>query len=63
MLFLNYHLTITQLFPPSLYCLWENKARREGRRQGNVEKYQELWESGKTRAPIGDRSPDFMYTL
>ena len=46
-----------------MYCLWENKARREGRRQGNVEKYQALWDSGKTRAPIGDRSPDFLFTL
>ncbi|PAV20477.1 MFS general substrate transporter [Pyrrhoderma noxium] len=45
------------------YCMWENKARAEGRRQGNVEKYQELWDTGKTRAPIGDRSPDFRYTL
>ncbi|OCB84497.1 MFS transporter [Sanghuangporus baumii] len=46
-----------------LYCLWENKARAEGRRQGNIERYQELWDSGKTRAPIGDRSPDFRFTL
>ncbi|KAL5508394.1 hypothetical protein ACEPAH_6013 [Sanghuangporus vaninii] len=46
-----------------LYCLWENKARAEGRRQGNIETYQELWDSGKTRAPIGDRSPDFRFTL
>ncbi|KAI5118773.1 hypothetical protein M0805_005654 [Coniferiporia weirii] len=46
-----------------LYCLWENKARADGRRQGNIEKYQELWDAGKTRASIGDRSPDFRYTL
>ncbi|KAH8113458.1 MFS transporter [Phellopilus nigrolimitatus] len=46
-----------------LYCIWENKARAEGKRQGNVEKYQELWDAGKTRAPIGDRSPDFRFTL
>ncbi|KAF8529114.1 MFS transporter [Hysterangium stoloniferum] len=45
------------------YCLWENKARREGRRAENWTKYEKLWESGKTRAPIGDRSPDFMFTL
>ena len=47
----------------SIYCIYENKARAEGRRQGNIEKYQELWDSGKTRAPIGDRSPDFRFTL
>ncbi|KAF8897517.1 MFS general substrate transporter [Infundibulicybe gibba] len=45
------------------YCMWENKARREGRRQGNIEKYQNLWESGRTKAPIGDRHPSFRYTL
>jgi len=45
------------------YCLYENKARRDGLRQANVAKYQELWDSGQTRAPIGDRSPDFRFTL
>jgi MFS family permease len=45
------------------YCLWENKARREGRRQGNLEHYKELRVTGKTRAPIGDRHPDFRFTL
>ncbi|KAJ4478051.1 MFS transporter [Lentinula aciculospora] len=46
------------------YCLWENKARAEGRRQHNLTQYQELWDSGKTRAPIGrDRHPDFRFTL
>lgn len=45
------------------YCKWENKARAEGRRQGNIEEYQELWDTGKTRAPIGDRSPEFRFTL
>ncbi|KAI0774142.1 MFS general substrate transporter [Fomes fomentarius] len=44
------------------YCFWENKARAEGRRQDNLTKYQELWDSGKTRAPIGDRHPDFRFT-
>ncbi|TFK75926.1 MFS general substrate transporter [Pluteus cervinus] len=46
-----------------LYCMWENKARKEGRRDENIEKYQKLWEAGKTRAPIGDRHPDFRFTL
>ncbi|KAF9009084.1 MFS transporter [Cyathus striatus] len=45
------------------YCLWENKARREGRRQSNLEHYKELRVTGKTRAPIGDRHPDFRFTL
>ncbi|KXN90243.1 hypothetical protein AN958_04034 [Leucoagaricus sp. SymC.cos] len=45
------------------YCLWENKARREGRRQGNVEKYLSLVREGKTKAPIGDRHPEFFFTL
>ncbi|KIL66701.1 hypothetical protein M378DRAFT_23325 [Amanita muscaria Koide BX008] len=45
------------------YCIWENKARREGRRSGNIEKYQALCDAGKTRAPIGDRHPDFVFVL
>ncbi|KZV72119.1 MFS general substrate transporter [Peniophora sp. CONT] len=45
------------------YCHWENRARALGNRQGNIEAYQLLWESGKTRAPIGDRHPDFHFTL
>ncbi|KAI0702850.1 MFS general substrate transporter [Cytidiella melzeri] len=45
------------------YCMYENKARADGRRDSNVDKYQELWDSGKTRAPIGDRSPAFKFTL
>ncbi|KAI0080891.1 MFS general substrate transporter [Panus rudis PR-1116 ss-1] len=45
------------------YCLWENRARASGRRQSNLERYQELWNTGKTRAPIGDRHPDFRHTL
>ncbi|RDX55469.1 MFS general substrate transporter [Lentinus brumalis] len=51
------------MFCNVMYCLWENKARAEGRRQDNLTKYQELWDSGKTRAPIGDRHPDFRFTL
>lgn len=47
----------------SAYCIWENKARADGRRNGNVDRYQELWDLGKTRAPIGDRSPAFRFTL
>ncbi|KZT39648.1 MFS general substrate transporter [Sistotremastrum suecicum HHB10207 ss-3] len=48
-----------------IYCKWENKARSEGRRQGNIDKYQELWDTGKTRAPIGQYIPSirFIYFL
>jgi len=46
-----------------VYCKWENKARKEGRRQDNLTKYQALIAQGKTRAPIGDRHPDFRFTL
>ncbi|CDO71341.1 hypothetical protein BN946_scf184908.g99 [Trametes cinnabarina] len=46
-----------------LYCIWENRARAEGRREDNLTKYQELWDAGKTRAPIGDRHPDFRFTI
>lgn len=45
------------------YCAWENRARASGRREGNLENYQELWDSGKTRVPIGDRHPDFRFTV
>ncbi|KAF5321364.1 hypothetical protein D9619_001106 [Psilocybe cf. subviscida] len=45
------------------YCSWENKARREGRRQDNITKYEALVAAGKTRAPIGDRHPQFLFTL
>jgi len=46
-----------------LYCKWENSARAAGKRDSNLEKYQLLWDAGETRAPIGDRHPDFRYTL
>jgi sugar phosphate permease len=46
-----------------LYCLWENKAREEGRRDENLTKYKTLVEEGKTKAPIGDRHPKFRFTL
>ncbi|KAJ7179140.1 MFS transporter [Mycena filopes] len=45
------------------YCRWENKQRDMGRRQANITAYEDLWNSGKTRAPIGDRHPDFRFTL
>lgn len=45
------------------YCLWENKARRDGKRQDNIRLYLELRAAGKTQAPISDRHPDFRFTL
>jgi len=45
------------------YCLWENKARRDGRREDNLIKYKTLVHEGKTQAPIGDRHPNFRFTL
>ncbi|PPQ77772.1 hypothetical protein CVT25_011207 [Psilocybe cyanescens] len=46
-----------------IYCMWENKAREQGRRQDNLVKYKALVAEGKTKAPIGDRHPDFRFTL
>ncbi|KAJ8081120.1 hypothetical protein PM082_017961 [Marasmius tenuissimus] len=46
-----------------LYCMYENKARKEGRRRLNLNRYRELRVAGKTRAPIGDRHPDFRFIL
>ncbi|KAI0677109.1 MFS general substrate transporter [Trametes maxima] len=51
------------MFCNVMYCMWENRARADGRRQSNIAQYQELWDAGKTRAPIGDRHPDFRFTL
>ncbi|TFK55686.1 MFS general substrate transporter [Heliocybe sulcata] len=45
------------------YCLYENRARRRGQRDDSLRMYQELVESGKTKAPIGDRHPQFLFTL
>ncbi|KAJ6613475.1 MFS transporter [Mycena sp. CBHHK59/15] len=45
------------------YCIRENKARAGGCRQSNIEAYEELLKSGRTRAPIGDRHPSFRFTL
>ncbi|PWN46850.1 MFS transporter [Violaceomyces palustris] len=45
------------------WCWKENRAKREGRRDYMIEEYKSLVASGKTQAPIGDRSPNFFYTL
>ncbi|KAF7332187.1 MFS transporter [Mycena kentingensis (nom. inval.)] len=46
-----------------IYCIRENRARERGERQGNITAYEQLVQSGKTKAPIGDRHPDFRFTL
>lgn len=52
------------LMAVNVWWRWsENRAREEGRRDGNVEEWETLVKEGKTRAPIGDRSPAFRYTL
>ena len=45
----------------TLYCVYENKAREAGKRDGNIAKYEALVRSGKTSAPIGDRAPSFRF--
>ncbi|PWY99042.1 MFS transporter, partial [Testicularia cyperi] len=45
------------------WCWSENRAREQGRREANWAAYQKLVDEGKTRAPIGDRSPEFRFTL
>ncbi|KAI0736205.1 MFS general substrate transporter [Fomitopsis betulina] len=51
------------MFANVTYCKLENRARAAGYRQGNLIAYRELWDTDKTRAPIGDRHPDFRFTL
>jgi len=51
------------MFANVSYCAWENGQRAAGNRQKNLIKYQNLWDCGKTRAPIGDRHPDFRLTI
>lgn len=46
-----------------LYCYLENAARAAGRRDGNIAAYETMVREGKTRAPIGDRHPDFRFSL
>ncbi|KAK7695993.1 hypothetical protein QCA50_000633 [Cerrena zonata] len=45
------------------YCYWENRARARGLRQNNIQQYQMSLDAGKTRVPMGDRHPDFRFTL
>ncbi|KAG0143674.1 hypothetical protein CROQUDRAFT_672820 [Cronartium quercuum f. sp. fusiforme G11] len=46
-----------------LYCLRENRARKAGLRNVLAEDYYRQVNEGKTRAPIGDRDPNFLFTL
>ena len=57
-LFMHCHLLLIRL-----YCMWENKARSEGRRDSNLAKYRVLRGAALTKAPIGDRHPNFLFTL
>ncbi|KZT24522.1 MFS transporter [Neolentinus lepideus HHB14362 ss-1] len=45
------------------YCIYENRARRRGQRDDNIRQYRELVQSDRTKAPIGDRHPHFLFTL
>ncbi|EGG05702.1 uncharacterized protein MELLADRAFT_36671, partial [Melampsora larici-populina 98AG31] len=46
-----------------LYCHFENSRKASGRRDHLAAQYLEQFRAGKTRAPIGDRSPNFYFTL
>ncbi|EGG00547.1 uncharacterized protein MELLADRAFT_39679 [Melampsora larici-populina 98AG31] len=46
-----------------LYCRFENSRKASGRRDYLVQQYLEKFRAGDTRAPIGDRDPNFRYTL
>ncbi|KAH9813205.1 hypothetical protein DFH28DRAFT_896822, partial [Melampsora americana] len=46
-----------------LYCKFENWRKSSGRRDYLVENYLEKLRSGKTGAPLGDRDPNFYFTL
>ncbi len=46
-----------------MWCAWENRARKTGKRDSNIIEYLKLVQEGKTRAPIGDRDPQFRFCL
>ncbi|KAG0148511.1 hypothetical protein CROQUDRAFT_654783 [Cronartium quercuum f. sp. fusiforme G11] len=46
-----------------LYCWKENKARKAGKKDYRVKRYQVMINENKTKAPIGDRDPTFVFTL
>lgn len=47
----------------ALYCWRENIARKAGRRNYLAVEYYDLVNDRKTRAPLGDRDPTFMFTI
>ncbi|EGG04831.1 uncharacterized protein MELLADRAFT_37206 [Melampsora larici-populina 98AG31] len=53
----------TMFFLNSMYCRKENKARSNHKRDSNLMKYDQLVKDGKTNAPIGDRHPNFKFTI
>lgn len=46
-----------------LYCQFENSRKSSGRRDYMIQHYLERFRAGETRAPIGDRDPNFHFTL
>lgn len=56
-------LTWVMFFVNSIYCWKENKARSNHQRDSNLIQYNQLVKDGKTKAPIGDRDPNFKYTI
>lgn len=46
-----------------LYCWKENQARKAGKKDYRVKRYQIMINENKTKAPIGDRDPTFVFTL
>ncbi|KAL9938391.1 hypothetical protein V8E36_003014 [Tilletia maclaganii] len=46
-----------------IYVRWENAARAAGKRDHRIADYERLVAEGKTRAPIGDRSPAFRLVI
>lgn len=46
-----------------LYCWRENIARKTGKRDHIAWAYRKQRDEGKTKSPIGDRDPTFLYTL
>ncbi|KAH9816828.1 major facilitator superfamily domain-containing protein [Melampsora americana] len=56
-------LTWMMFFLNSIYCWKENQARANHQRDSNLIKYDHLVKSGQTKAPIGDRDPNFKFTI
>lgn len=46
-----------------MYCRFENSRKLSGQRDYLLEQYRRKLRAGETRAPIGDRHPNFYFTL